>query len=182
MSAAEFLAWEREQPIRHEFFRGEAFAMAGGSLRHNALSARVVAGLQSTLPATCRVFSSDQRVGLGRGERYVYPDVTVVCGAVSVEAGASDVVANPTIVVEVLSNSTEQYDRGLKWEGFQRIPSLTDYVLVSQTEARIEGFQRSADGSWLYRSEGSGGSILVAHGVALVVDQVFAGVFELPGD
>jgi Uma2 family endonuclease len=182
LSSAEFLAWERQQPVRHEFFRGEAFAMAGGSLRHNALSARVIAALQSALPATCRVFSSDQRVGLARGERYVYPDVTVVCGAVTVEPGASDVLTNPTTVVEVLSTSTEQYDRGLKWEGYQRIPSLVDYVLISQSEPRIERFERTADGGWLYRSEDLRGSVEMAHGVVLVVERIFAGMFELPGD
>lgn len=182
LSAADFLTWEREQPVRHEFFRGEAFAMAGGSIRHNALSARLIAVLQAALPAGCRVFSSDQRVGVAGGERYVYPDVTVVCGAVVLEAGTSDVIANPTILVEVLSSSTEQYDRGLKWEGYQRLASLTDYVLVAQAEARIELFQRNPDGGWLYQSQGAGGLIHVAHAAALAVDPIFAGAFELPGD
>ena len=95
--------------------------MAGGSPRHNALCANAVARLREALgDRVCNVFTSDQRVGLGAGERYVYPDVTVVCGALLLEQGTSDVVANPTILVEVLSTSTEQYDRGLKWEGYQR--------------------------------------------------------------
>lgn len=112
-SPAEFLAWERDQPERHEYFRGEVFAMAGGSPRHNALCSSVNAALRAALRLRgCQLFSSDQRVGLGQGERYGYPDVTVVCGKVVLEPGTSDVLAAPTILVEVLSPATEQYDRG----------------------------------------------------------------------
>jgi Uma2 family endonuclease len=182
-SPAEFLAWEREQAERHEYFRGEVFAMAGGSPRHNALCSSVNAALHGALrPRGCQVFSSDQRVGLGSGERYVYPDVTVVRGKVVLEPGTRDVIAEPTIVVEVLCASTEQYDRGLKWEGYQRIASLADYLLVSQDEARIEHFQRSESGSWIYRSLGLGESVTLANGAALSVDAVFAGNMEVPGD
>lgn len=182
LSAAEFLAWEREQQGRHEYFGGEVFAMAGGSIRHNALSARVIGALQAGLPSGCNVLTSDQRVGVSAGERYVYPDVTVVCGEVRLEPGTTDVLSNPTIVVEVLSASTEQYDRGLKWEGYQRLPSLTDYVLVSQGEARIEHFRRSADGAWVYRSSVAGEQVTLANGARLDVDATFAGALALPGD
>lgn len=182
LSAADFLRWEREQQGRHEYFGGEVFAMAGGSIRHNALSARVIAALQSGLPAGCNVLTSDQKVGVSAGERYVYPDVTVVCGEVRLEPGTTDVLSNPTIVVEVLSASTEQYDRGLKWEGYQRLPSLTDYILVSQAEARIEHFRRSADGAWVYRSSGVSEQVTLTNGARLAVDATFAGAFELPGD
>lgn len=183
LSAADYLAWERLQPTRHEFFEGEVFAMAGGSLRHNALSSNVTAALHAALRERgCIVLSSDQRVGMTAGERYVYPDVTVVCGSVALVAGTNDVVANPTILVEVLSSSTEQYDRGLKWEGYQRIDSLTDYVLVSQAEARIEHFCRDRGATWLYRSAGAGEHVTLSSGVELAVDTVFAGVLALAGD
>jgi len=182
LSAAGFLLWEGEQQGRHEYFGGEVFAMAGGSIRHNALSARVIGALQSALPAGCNVLTSDQKVGVSEGERYVYPDVTVVCGAIRLETGTTDVLSNPTIVVEVMSASTEQYDRGLKWEGYQRLPSLTDYVLVSQSEARIEHFRRSADGTWIYRSSEAGEQVVLANGALLEVDATFAGALELPGD
>jgi Uma2 family endonuclease len=183
ISPPEFLAWEREQPTRHEFFRGEVFAMAGGSVRHNALCASVNAALYAAVQrGGCRVLSSDQRVGVAAGERYVYPDVSVVCGPVVLEAGTSDVLANPTVLVEVLSASTEQYDRGLKWEGYQRLASLTDYVLVSQGEPRIEHFRRAADGTWVYRAAEAGEQVALANGVTLDVDAVFRGVLELPGD
>jgi Uma2 family endonuclease len=183
LSAPDYLAWERLQSLRHEFFDGEVFAMAGGSLRHNALSSNVTAALHAALHGQgCIVLSSDQRVGMTDGERYVYPDVTVVCGAVALIAGTNDVVANPTILVEVLSSSTEQYDRGLKWEGYQRLESLTDYVLVSQSEPRIEHFRRDRDASWLYRSAGPADHVALSTGVTLAVDTIFAGVLALAGD
>lgn len=183
ISREDYLSWERAQPVRHEYFKGEIFAMAGGSVRHNALCSRVNAILHEALAgAGCLVLTSDQRVGLLAGERYVYPDLTVVCGAVSLEEGTSDVLSNPTIVVEVLSGSTEQYDRGTKWDGYQRLPSLTDYVLVSQSEARIEHFRRGERGQWVYRAAGPGEFVELSHGVSLAVDRVFAGTLELPGD
>jgi Uma2 family endonuclease len=179
----EYLAWERLQPVRHEFFDGEVFAMAGGSLRHNALSSNVNAALHGALRGRgCVVLSSDQRVGVGAGDRYVYPDVTVVCNAVVLVVGTSDVVANPTILVEVLSSSTEQYDRGLKWEGYQRLGSLTDYILVSQVEPRIEHFRRDGGGAWIYRSAGAGERSILSTGIELSVDDIFAGVLALAGD
>lgn len=181
LSPSEYLAWEREQLGRHEYFHGEVFAMAGGSIRHNALCMRVGAALVERLgPRGCTVLSPNQRVGMGAGERYVYPDATVVCRRpVVVE---EDVLTNPTILVEVLSESTEQYDRGLKWEGYQRLDSVTDYLLVSQREARIEHFRRGEGGTWSYAAATSGGAVMLSSGAVLQVDEVFAGVFELPGD
>ena len=183
LSATEYLAWEREQATRHEFHRGGVFAMAGGSLRHNALSSSVNAALHAALRARgCVVLTSDQRVGVEPGERYVYPDVTVVCGPIALAPAPSAVIANPTMVVEVLSSSTEQYDRGLKWEGYQGMESLTDYVLVSQSEPRIEHYRRQSSGGWLYRSIGPGGRVSLSGGCELDVDAIYLGAFDLPGD
>ena len=179
MTADEYLAWEREQPEKHEFFHGEVFAMAGGSPRHNALCSRVIAFASGALPH-CVVLTSDQRVTMASRGRYVYPDVSIVCGGLELES--NDVLLNPTILVEVLSSTTEPYDRGLKWEGYQRIASLADYVLVSQTEPRIEHYRRSADGSWTYRAAGPGERVTLSPGASLLVDDLFANVFILPGD
>jgi Uma2 family endonuclease len=181
ISATEYLAWERAQETKHEFFHGEVFAMAGGSLRHNALSSRLNEALRAAFRGRgCEVFSSDQKVGLGN--RYVYPDLTVVCGPVAVEPGSSGVLVNPRVIVEVLSETTEQYDRGLKWEGYQRLPSLTDYLLISQTEVRIEQFRREAHGVWAYRALGSGDRVTLTDGCELDIDAIFTGAFALPGD
>ncbi|MCC6524620.1 MAG: Uma2 family endonuclease [Polyangiaceae bacterium] len=181
LSAAEYLVWERDQPAKHEFFHGEVFAMAGGSPRHHALAVRVAEALgAATRSRGCEVFSSDQRIALG--ERYVYPDLSVVCGRIALQAGSTDNIVNPTILVEVLSSATEQYDRGLKWEGYQRLESLTDYMLVSQTEVRIEHFRREAGRLWHYRAYGPGERVGLTGGAELGLDDICAGVLDLPGE
>jgi Uma2 family endonuclease len=182
-TAAEYLAWERAQPVKHELFDGEVLARPGGSPRHNALSVRMSIVLNAALHGRgCVELSSDQRIGIDRGTRYVYPDVSVVCGGVQLQDGTRDVIVNPRIIVEVLSQGTEQYDRGLKWVSYQQVPSLTDYVLVWQSETRIEHFRRDAGGQWIYRSAGPGERIELTGGAVLEVDAIFAGIFELPGD
>lgn len=179
MSPEEYLAWERREERKHEYFEGEVYAMAGGSPRHNRLSSRITTALETALGGRCHVFSSDQRIR-SRERRYVYPDVSVVCEAPVIEQ--QDVLLNPTIIVEILSSTTEQYDRGLKWDGYQVLPSLTDYVLVSQERARIEHFARTSDGRWVYTSANAGERIRLTNGTLLDLDAIFAGVFELPGD
>jgi Uma2 family endonuclease len=183
LTAAEYLAWEREQPAKHEFFDGEVFAMAGASPRHNALCVAAAAELRAAMRSRgCAVLSSDQRLAFPPGQRYVYPDVTVVCGPPAFQADAADVITNPTILVEVLSRSTEEYDRGLKWTGYQAIGSLTDYLLIAQGEARVEHYRRNGDGTWTYRSVGAGEQIALTGDSAIAIDAIYAGVFELPGD
>ncbi len=182
MTADEYLAWEREQPVRHEFYHGEVFAMAGASMRHNALCGRVIEFFGVQLRGRCVVLTSDQRVVAAQRNRYVYPDVSVVCGPMVAEPGTNDVLSNPAILVEVLSSTTEQYDRGLKWEGYQRIESLTDYVLVSQAEPRIEHFRRDRTRTWVYQFAGAGEQLALSNGGELDVDALFAGMLELPGD
>jgi Uma2 family endonuclease len=181
MTADDYLAWERAQPEKHEFFHGDVFAMAGASPRHNQLCMNVGFALMTALrPRGCSVLTSDQRVSFMQRTRYVYPDLTVTCGALEIEA--NDVLVNPQVIVEVLSSTTEQYDRGLKWEGYQRVGSLTDYVLVSQREPRIEHYQRASDGSWTYRVAEAGGRLVLSSGAVLVVDEIFDGALALPGD
>ncbi|MBK9001632.1 MAG: Uma2 family endonuclease [Myxococcales bacterium] len=183
MTASEYLAWERQQETRHEFHAGEVFAMAGGSLRHNALGAAVIGELRSALRGgSCRVLTSDQRIAAPPGSSYVYPDAAVVCGPVELEGETNDVLLNPTVVVEVLSKSTEAFDRGEKWEGYRRLASVVDYLLVSQTAAKIEHFQRQADGSWRYSVSEAGDQVRLASGATIDIDSIFAGVFELDGD
>ena len=180
MSAAEYLAWEREQPDKHEFHHGEVFAMAGGSPRHNLLSTAIGAELRAaTRELGCHALSSDQRIASESLKRYVYADVVVVCGAIQTEPEARDVLVNPTVVVEVLSPSTEIYDRGVKWQAYRRLPSLTDYLLVSQTDPQIEHYRREADGSWRYLVYKAGDVITLANQAQLAVDPIYQGVFEL---
>jgi Uma2 family endonuclease len=183
MTAPQYLAWEREQPERHHYLRGEVFAMAGGTPRHNALGAAVIAALGNAFRGgPCRVFTSDQRVAIREGTHYVYPDVTVVCGHLELAAGTKDTLVNPSVLVEVLSKGTESYDRGAKWDDCRQLPSLTDYLLVSQSSAHIEHFQRVDDGEWRYRVAVAGGRVTLTSGAVLEVDTVFRGVFELAGE
>jgi Uma2 family endonuclease len=183
MSAPEYLVWEAEQLERHEFYRGEVFAMAGGTPRHNALSAAVTTELGVALRGSrCRVLSADQKIAARDAEHYVYADASVVCGPVELRTGTTDVLANPSIVVEVLSKRTEVYDRGLKWESYRDLPSVTDYVLVSQVAPRIEHFRREADGEWHYSVVQAGGRIVLSNGTRIDVDAVYEGAFELVGE
>ena len=183
MSPAEFLSWERTQPTRHEYCGGEVFAIAGGSPRHNALVANITAVLVTGLRGgPCRVLSSDQRIAVRDAEAYVYADATVFCGGLHLQPGTSDVLDNPSAVVEVLSPSTEAHDRGLKWEGYRRITSVRDYLLVSQHVPRIEHYRRESDGSWHYEVAEAGERLKLSNGVVLSVDEVFSGVMDLAAE
>jgi Uma2 family endonuclease len=180
MSAEEFLAWERTETERHQYVRGEVFAMAGASPRHNAIVANAIIALGAALRSRgCTVLSSDQRIRSGDGEQYVYADVTVVCGPLRLVPGTTDVLENPALVVEVLSPSTEAYDRGDKWEGYQRISELSDYILLSQASVRVEHFQRQAGGTWRYGVAGPGALVVLSNGIKLSVDALFDGVMQL---
>jgi Uma2 family endonuclease len=183
MSAVEYLVWERMQSTKHEYHLGEVFAMAGGSPRHNFLTNAMGAELRAAVRRKgCHVLSSDQRISAKQDERYVYADAVVVCGALQTEPGTSDVLANPRVVVEVLSRSTEAYDRGEKWEAYQRLSSLTDYLLVAQTSVRIEHYLREADGSWRYRVLSAGGAMTLTNGATLSIDAIYEGALELSAD
>lgn len=183
MTATEYLAWERAQPTRHEFNRGEVFAMAGGSPRHNFLCTAVGAELRAALRGSgCTVLSSDQRIAVVRGERYVYADAVAVCGPFIADALGGDVLANPALVVEVLSASTEAYDRGEKWAAYQRVASVSDYLLVSQRGPLLEHFAREPDGTWRYAQVGPGGAITLRNGTPVAVDAIFDGALALPAD
>lgn len=182
MSAAEYLAWERQQPEKHELHDGEVFAMAGGSQRHNFLAVAVSAELRGALRGgDGRVFSSDQRIAAPSGERYVYADCVVACGPS--RPGEDDNLSTPSIVVEVLSRSTERYDRGEKWEAYQKLSSLTDYLLVAQRAVRVEHYRRDPEqAGWRYRLLAGGDTIELTSGARIAVDALYEGAFDLPSD
>jgi Uma2 family endonuclease len=183
MTATEYLAWEREQPERHELLDGEIFAMAGASPRHAALTAAIIRELgNALLGGPCHAFSADLRIVAHDLRDYVYPDVSVICGAMEFAPGTKDVASNPSIVIEVLSPSTERNDRGPKWDAYRLIPSLTDYVLVRQSEVQIEHFQRRAEGAWTYRTIQAGGQVTFANGASIAVDAVYRSAFNFPGE
>jgi len=176
----EYLAYEEASNVKHEFLDGEIYAMAGGSPEHAALAVAIASSLSSQLNAKpCRVFSSDLRIRVAATGLATYPDVSVVCGPLQRATEWRDTVLNPTVLVEVLSDGTERYDRGEKFEHYKKIPSLKEYVLVSQKEALVELWSRAGD-SWS-RQESPAGDRLVLHSIQceLVVDDLYQGVFEL---
>jgi Uma2 family endonuclease len=150
-TAAEYLAFERAAELRHEFIGGRVSAMAGACERHNQLTSALNFLLYGQLvERDCQVFQSDMRVQVS--ERvYFYPDVVVVCGEAHYRDAHRDTLLNPAVVFEVLSPSTEDYDRGTKFTHYRAIPTLQDYVLVSQQQMKIEHATRRPDDTWVLR-------------------------------
>ncbi len=175
-SYAEYLARERETGLRHEFLNGQVFAMTGGTPEHARLIAEVTFALRSALdPSRCRVFSSDLRVRIPATGLSTYPDVAVVCGDVELADDDANAVTNPALLVEVLSPSTEAYDRGDKWSHYRRIPSLRAYVLVAPISGRIEAFVRDGDAFVHHAAERGETLTLDAFGIRLESDALLAG-------
>ena len=142
---------ERKSFERWEYVGGQIRMMSGGKDDHNAISANVTRSLGNALvPKGCRVYGSDMKVHTGYGTN-TFTDVSVVCGPRHYHRGRADVITNPILVVEVLSESTEGYDRGEKFDHYQTIPSLTDYLLVAQDEARVMRYTRHDD-YWQYQT------------------------------
>jgi Uma2 family endonuclease len=150
VSEEQYVALERAATGgKSEFLHGRVYAMSGGSPRHNLITTNVARVLgTATRDRPCVVLSSDQRVCVEPTGLYTYPDVTVVCGALRVHPRFDDTLLNPTVIVEVLSPSTEGYDRGAKFAHHRRIESLREVLLVSQVERVVEHYARQADGSW----------------------------------
>ena len=173
-SFAEYLTVERDSEIKHEFDAGEILAMSGGTARHSALAARITAAFENTRPSGCTVFQSDMRVRIAATGRATYPDVSMVCGQIEYdpEDAARTTITNPVLLVEVLSVTTEKGDRGNKWMHYQRIPSLQEYVLVSQLP-RVEIFRRTPSGTWEYFEVGDG-NVRLATGPALDLSMLYA--------
>ncbi|HEY0153765.1 MAG TPA: Uma2 family endonuclease [Longimicrobium sp.] len=152
----EYLARERaSRDSKCEYVNGRIYAMGGASLSHSQIASNVVGELTSQMRGgPCRTVFNDMRVKVPRTEMYTYPDVVVFCGEPMLEDDHFDTLLNPTVIIEVLSPSTERYDRGDKWAHFRQLETLQTYVLVSQDEMRVETFTRRGD-EWIY-SEASG--------------------------
>jgi Uma2 family endonuclease len=146
----EYLAREREAETKSEYFGGEIFTMAGASRAHNLIGVSVTRLIANHLEdGPCEVYANDMRVLIDATDLYTYPDITVVCEEPLFEDSTRDTLLNPLIIIEVLSDSTERYDRGRKFENYRQIPSLREYVLISQKDYHIEKFVRQGDGSWV---------------------------------
>jgi Uma2 family endonuclease len=166
----EYLDLEKSTEVRHEYLDGEVFAMGGASWPHVVIVSNIVRHLGNQLEGRgCQVTSNDLRVKVSGTGLYTYPDVTVVWGKPQFEQ-PGDSLLNPVVVAEVLSDSTEAYDRGKKFEHYRSIDSLTDYVLVSQTEVLVEHYSRQPDGRWLYTAANKTTDSLSITGVGCVLN------------
>jgi Uma2 family endonuclease len=151
ISEEEYLRLERAAEYKSEYIGGEIFAMPGGSLRHSALAAKWITEFNIRLQGRrVSVYTSDARVRTPSTGSYVYPDVSVVLGEPVTYADSDDILTNPTVVVEVLSPSTSNYDHGKKFELYCEIPSLTHYILVHTDAMRVEHYARQSDGIWAF--------------------------------
>jgi Uma2 family endonuclease len=182
LTPEEYLAFERSSEQRHEFADGEIFAMSGGTREHSLIAVNIAGELRhALLDRPCEVHASDMRVKIQPTGRYLYPDASVVCGRPLFEDATRDTLLNPVLIVEVLSDSSEAYDRGDKFAQYRTIESLKEYVLASQKEARIEHFRRLPDGSWLLRIFQRGDRVgLDSTGIELSVDRAYLKVFDPP--
>jgi Uma2 family endonuclease len=150
LTPEEYLAIERHAEVRSEYLDGEMFAMTGGSFPHNLIVANVVGELRQQLKKRpCQVLPSDLRVHIPATGLYTYPDVVVVCGDARFEDQFVDTLLNPILLVEVLSPTTEAFDRGKKFEHYRSIPSLAEYLLIAQDEPRVEQYLRQDGNRWL---------------------------------
>ena len=178
---ADYLTIEEQTGKKHEWLNGavydmEALGMAGGTPDHAALIMAVGIALGTQLRGKpCRVFSADLKVRIPATGLATYPDLTVICGSLALDAEDRNAATNPVLLVEVLSDSSEGYDRGEKFAHYRRLPSLREYVLVSQRSRRIEVFRKNASDKWELAEEATAGQSapLASIGCTLSVDEVY---------
>jgi Uma2 family endonuclease len=151
LTPAEYLAFERQQTdAKHEYLHGQITAMSGASREHNLIVGNAFASLHAQLRGRdCEVYSNDMRVHIPATGLYTYPDITALCGGPGFEGDQFDTLLNPLVIIEVLSASTEAYDRGAKFAHYRSIESLQAYVLIAQDRPHIELFERGTDGRWV---------------------------------
>ena len=179
LTEAEYLEIERRAEFKSEFLDGEMFAMAGGTKPHSLIKCNLIRAIGNQLHGgPCRVYDSDLRVKVPLSGLYTYPDVSVACGLDQFEDEHEDTLVNPAAIVEVLSDSSEAYDRGKKFELYRRLASLREYVLVSQHNPLVEQFVRQDSGEWLLRAIEGLESKFTLSSVGVTVDMadVYAGV------
>lgn len=149
-TAEEYLDLEEAAAFRSEYFQGEIFAMAGGSYNHDIIAGNAYAALhQLGQTRPCTVFTSNMKVLVEAHRLYTYPDAMLVCGKPQFQSGRTDTIVNPLLLVEVLSRSTESYDRGKKFDFYRSIPTFEHYILIELDQIHVEYYQRLADDRWI---------------------------------
>ena len=176
LTPKQYLEIEEKAKFKSEYWDGQMYARAGGTPRHSEAGTRFAASVINRLGDGCGVFNSDLRLRDSEDGLYTYPDISIVCG--EPEYGESHTLTNPTVLVEVLSPSTEASDRGFKFERYQHLESLREYVLISQEKPRVETYLRQPDGSWRYQSvEGLHTSVtLRSIGIEVPLSEIYRGI------
>jgi Uma2 family endonuclease len=174
MTRAEFLAWEAEQPTKHEFVGGEVFAMVGARQVHVVVAGNCFALLKAHLRGRpCRVLVSDMQLEVAAADAVFYPDVVVTCDPRDLRADRT--LHHPTVIIEVLSESTAAYDRGQKFARYRRIDALQEYALVDPERRTVEVFRRTETGDWLLATRDSERGLVLR---SLDFEAPLAAVFE----
>ena len=178
-TAEAYLALEREAAEKHEFYKGEIFAMAGASFKHNQLQKNFIVEVGAFLRGkSCDVFGSDLRVHNPFNTLFTYPDAVIVCGKPEWEDGLFDTLLNPSVIVEILSPSTQRYERGDKFMLYRSVPSLQEYILIDSESVGIEHFRRNKDNTWLLQEykEQTEKLFISTIGFSLPVNELYNGV------
>jgi Uma2 family endonuclease len=172
----EYFAWEERQEVKHEYFEGEVFAISGGTTNHSKIATNILALIDNHLgDGDCQVFNSDARIKIQASEKYVYPDVSVTCD--ERDRQTPQFKSYPRTIVEVLSPSTEAYDRGKKFKLYQRSTSLIEYILVSAEEIEIEVFCKNERSKWEVTNYAAGDTIkLESIGLTFAIERVYRGI------
>ncbi|MDX6694038.1 MAG: hypothetical protein QOF02_1641 [Blastocatellia bacterium] len=181
LTPEEYLALERKSEFRSEYINGQMVAMTGASRKHNLIATNITAELRQQLKKKpCEVYANDMRIRVPATGLYTYPDIVVVCGEPKLEDNFFDTLLNPTLIVEILSDSTESYDRGKKFSDYRTVESLAEYLLVAQHEHKVEQYVKQADGRWLLSDVGSlaGKVELASISCVLALDEVYDKVCE----
>lgn len=177
ISEEEYLTFERASAAKHEYYNGRIYAMTGAKEPHNLISGNLVASLHGQLrQKPCRVYSSDMRVKILKTGLNTYPDVLVICGQPQFTDAARDTVVNPILVIEVLSKSTELYDRSMKFQHYRTIDTLRDYILIAQNKHHIEHFARQEGSLWVFQEATDVSSEIYIHSIECVLK--LADVYE----
>lgn len=155
------MAFERAALDKHEYYKGEVFAMSGNTMRHNQIQVNAIGEIRNHLKGKpCRIFGSELRVHVPLNEWYTYPDAIIVCDEPQLQDEEFDTLLNPTVIIEILSKSTQSYDRGDKFSLYRSIPSFQEYILIHSDKVAIEQFNRQPNGSWVMKEFGEEGEQL----------------------
>ncbi|MBF0121385.1 MAG: Uma2 family endonuclease [Desulfobacterales bacterium] len=180
MTENEYLEMERDSEIKHEYYQGEIFAMAGASYKHNSIVSNVIRELGNQLrKKPCQVLPGDMKIHIKDTDKYVYPDVIVVCGEKKFLDDKKDVLMNSTVIIEVLSDSTESYDRGDKFAYYRNLDGLKEYLLISQKRKKMEKFLKDKDGFWHFFETDNNNNEMILESIEckLCLNDVYEKVF-----